>query len=76
MTRALVISMLSFFQASKKALVPVAPFYKYCLVSVSNILTTTCQYEVSGIYFQILLPWKLRKEQKLKETGRMETFDE
>ncbi|XVF20129.1 hypothetical protein REPUB_Repub11eG0171800 [Reevesia pubescens] len=31
--------------ASKKALDPVAPFYKYCLVSVSNILTTTCQYE-------------------------------
>ncbi|KAJ7947710.1 UDP-galactose/UDP-glucose transporter like [Quillaja saponaria] len=31
--------------ASKKALAPVAPVYKYCLVSVSNILTTTCQYE-------------------------------
>ncbi|PPS07659.1 hypothetical protein GOBAR_AA12977 [Gossypium barbadense] len=31
--------------ASKKALVPVAPIYKYCLISVSNILTTTCQYE-------------------------------
>ncbi|CAL5424327.1 unnamed protein product [Camellia sinensis] len=31
--------------ASKKALNPVAPFYKYCLVSVTNILTTTCQYE-------------------------------
>ncbi|XP_031247526.1 UDP-galactose/UDP-glucose transporter 5B-like [Pistacia vera] len=31
--------------ASKKALNPVAPVYKYCLVSVSNILTTTCQYE-------------------------------
>ncbi|KAF7153260.1 hypothetical protein RHSIM_Rhsim01G0224300 [Rhododendron simsii] len=31
--------------ASKKALDPVAPVYKYCLVSVSNILTTTCQYE-------------------------------
>ncbi|KAE8038984.1 hypothetical protein FH972_011440 [Carpinus fangiana] len=31
--------------ASKKALDPVAPLYKYCLVSVSNILTTTCQYE-------------------------------
>ncbi|KAF7805507.1 UDP-galactose/UDP-glucose transporter 5-like [Senna tora] len=31
--------------ASKKALDPVAPIYKYCLVSVSNILTTTCQYE-------------------------------
>ncbi|XP_065869162.1 UDP-galactose/UDP-glucose transporter 5B [Euphorbia lathyris] len=30
---------------SKKALNPVAPVYKYCLVSVSNILTTTCQYE-------------------------------
>ncbi|XP_058199630.1 UDP-galactose/UDP-glucose transporter 5B-like isoform X1 [Rhododendron vialii] len=31
--------------ASKKALDPVAPVYKYCLVSVSNIVTTTCQYE-------------------------------
>ncbi|KAI4322177.1 hypothetical protein L6164_021894 [Bauhinia variegata] len=31
--------------ASKKALHPVAPVYKYCLVSVTNILTTTCQYE-------------------------------
>ncbi|KAK4759139.1 hypothetical protein SAY87_020440 [Trapa incisa] len=30
---------------SKKALEPVAPIYKYCLISVSNILTTTCQYE-------------------------------
>ncbi|KAL5764263.1 hypothetical protein ACOSP7_016617 [Xanthoceras sorbifolium] len=31
--------------ASKKDLDPVAPVYKYCLISVSNILTTTCQYE-------------------------------
>ncbi|KAM3358737.1 hypothetical protein P3S68_021670 [Capsicum galapagoense] len=31
---------------SKKALDPVAPLHKYCIVSVSNILTTTCQYEV------------------------------
>ncbi|KAK6786130.1 hypothetical protein RDI58_014655 [Solanum bulbocastanum] len=31
--------------ASKKALDPVAPLHKYCIVSVSNILTTTCQYE-------------------------------
>lgn len=31
--------------ANKKALDPVAPIYKYCVVSVSNILTTTCQYE-------------------------------
>lgn len=31
--------------ASKKALNPVAPVYKYGLVSVTNILTTTCQYE-------------------------------
>ncbi|KAK6247014.1 hypothetical protein QUC31_018579 [Theobroma cacao] len=31
--------------ASRKALDPVAPVYKYCLISVSNILTTTCQYE-------------------------------
>ncbi|KAE8670466.1 UDP-galactose/UDP-glucose transporter 5B [Hibiscus syriacus] len=30
---------------SKKALDPVAPVYKYCLISVTNILTTTCQYE-------------------------------
>ncbi|XP_019177479.1 PREDICTED: UDP-galactose/UDP-glucose transporter 5B-like isoform X3 [Ipomoea nil] len=30
---------------SKKALDPVAPIHKYCIVSVSNILTTTCQYE-------------------------------
>ncbi|KAF3776111.1 UDP-galactose/UDP-glucose transporter 5B [Nymphaea thermarum] len=30
---------------NKKALDPVAPLYKYCAVSVSNILTTTCQYE-------------------------------
>ncbi|KAH1145490.1 hypothetical protein GLYMA_15G041700v4 [Glycine max] len=34
--------------ASKKAMDPVAPIYKYCLISVSNILTTTCQYEVWG----------------------------
>ncbi|XP_039041601.1 UDP-galactose/UDP-glucose transporter 5B-like isoform X2 [Hibiscus syriacus] len=34
-----------FLLASKKALDPVAPVYKYCLISVSNILTTTCQYE-------------------------------
>ncbi|KAJ8543772.1 hypothetical protein K7X08_025390 [Anisodus acutangulus] len=31
--------------ASKKALEPVAPLYKYGVVSISNILTTTCQYE-------------------------------
>ncbi|XAR59024.1 hypothetical protein NMG60_11014639 [Bertholletia excelsa] len=31
--------------ASKKAIDPVAPVFKYCLISVSNILTTTCQYE-------------------------------
>lgn len=31
--------------ASRKAIDPVAPVYKYCLVSMSNILTTTCQYE-------------------------------
>ncbi|XP_020252594.1 UDP-galactose/UDP-glucose transporter 5B-like isoform X2 [Asparagus officinalis] len=31
--------------ASKKALDPVAPIYKYCAISISNILTTTCQYE-------------------------------
>ncbi|XP_057954856.1 UDP-galactose/UDP-glucose transporter 5 [Malania oleifera] len=30
---------------SKKSVDPVAPVHKYCLVSVSNILTTTCQYE-------------------------------
>lgn len=40
--------------SSKKALNPVAPIYKYGLVSVSNILTTTCQYEViklSGSFY-------------------------
>ncbi|KAK4254989.1 hypothetical protein QN277_008054 [Acacia crassicarpa] len=31
--------------ASKKKLTPAAPIYKYCVVSVTNILTTTCQYE-------------------------------
>lgn len=31
--------------ASRKAIDPVAPVYKYCLISMSNILTTTCQYE-------------------------------
>ncbi|KAK8550989.1 hypothetical protein V6N12_039664 [Hibiscus sabdariffa] len=31
--------------ARKKAVDPVAPVYKYCLISVSNMLTTTCQYE-------------------------------
>ncbi|KAL1807988.1 hypothetical protein ACET3Z_024978 [Daucus carota] len=31
--------------ASNKTLDPVAPVYTYCVVSVSNILTTTCQYE-------------------------------
>ncbi|GAB4824358.1 UDP-galactose/UDP-glucose transporter 5B [Ancistrocladus abbreviatus] len=31
--------------ASKKTLDPVAPVYKYGLVSITNILTTTCQYE-------------------------------
>ncbi|KAL2239772.1 UDP-galactose/UDP-glucose transporter 5B [Sesamum indicum] len=34
-----------FLLASKTVLDPVAPIYKYCVVSVSNILTTTCQYE-------------------------------
>ncbi|KAI3489947.1 hypothetical protein L1887_45861 [Cichorium endivia] len=34
-----------FLLTSKKALDPVAPVYKYCIVSISNILTTTCQYE-------------------------------
>ncbi|KAK4707245.1 hypothetical protein R3W88_033166 [Solanum pinnatisectum] len=34
--------------ASKKALDPVAPLHKYCIVSVSNILTTTCQSEASS----------------------------
>ncbi|XP_019159626.1 PREDICTED: UDP-galactose/UDP-glucose transporter 5B-like [Ipomoea nil] len=31
--------------ASKKVLDPVAPLHKYSVVSISNILTTTCQYE-------------------------------
>ncbi|KAG0460788.1 hypothetical protein HPP92_021085 [Vanilla planifolia] len=30
---------------SKKKLIPAAPFYKYFAISISNILTTTCQYE-------------------------------
>ncbi|KAE9587927.1 hypothetical protein Lal_00003238 [Lupinus albus] len=34
-----------FLLASRKAINPVAPIYKYCLVSITNILTTTCQYE-------------------------------
>eukprot|EP00250_Pteridium_aquilinum_P006677 c16544_g1_i1 orf=240-1346(+) len=29
----------------RKAIAPVAPMYKYGAVSISNILTTTCQYE-------------------------------
>nr|CAB3459998.1 unnamed protein product [Digitaria exilis] len=31
--------------ASKKSMDPVAPLHKYGVVSISNILTTTCQYE-------------------------------
>ncbi|KAJ8642310.1 hypothetical protein MRB53_019004 [Persea americana] len=31
--------------SSKKALEPAVPIYKYCAISISNILTTTCQYE-------------------------------
>ncbi|TVU18236.1 hypothetical protein EJB05_34324 [Eragrostis curvula] len=31
--------------ASKKSLDPVAPIHNYGVVSISNILTTTCQYE-------------------------------
>ncbi|CAA6669359.1 unnamed protein product [Spirodela intermedia] len=31
--------------ASKKDLHAVAPIYKYCAISVSNVLTTSCQYE-------------------------------
>eukprot|EP00267_Zea_mays_P022673 XP_008647752.1 uncharacterized protein LOC100280126 isoform X4 [Zea mays] len=34
--------------ASKKSLDPVAPLHKYGVVSISNILTTTCQYEIWG----------------------------
>ncbi|XP_022875303.1 UDP-galactose/UDP-glucose transporter 5B-like isoform X2 [Olea europaea var. sylvestris] len=34
--------------ASGKALDAVAPLYKYGIISVSNILTTTCQYEIWG----------------------------
>ncbi|KAL0907210.1 hypothetical protein M5K25_025764 [Dendrobium thyrsiflorum] len=30
---------------SEKTLIPAAPMHKYCAVSLSNILTTTCQYE-------------------------------
>ncbi|XP_020528356.1 UDP-galactose/UDP-glucose transporter 5B [Amborella trichopoda] len=35
----------AFLLASKKPLDPAAPIYKYCAISISNILTTTCQYE-------------------------------
>lgn len=41
-------------QASKKALIPVAPIYKYGLISISNILTTTCQYEVSVYAYLVI----------------------
>eukprot|EP00252_Welwitschia_mirabilis_P002684 TRINITY_DN12637_c0_g1_i1.p1 TRINITY_DN12637_c0_g1~~TRINITY_DN12637_c0_g1_i1.p1 ORF type:complete len:353 (+),score=38.24 TRINITY_DN12637_c0_g1_i1:335-1393(+) len=34
-----------FLMANRKTMDPVAPLYKYGAVSVSNILTTTCQYE-------------------------------
>ncbi|KAH9321506.1 hypothetical protein KI387_016145, partial [Taxus chinensis] len=34
-----------FLLANRKTMGPVAPLYKYGAVSVSNILTTTCQYE-------------------------------
>lgn len=50
-------------QASKKALDPVAPLHKYCIVSVSNILTTTCQYEASFIFF-LMVTWKWSKRQR------------
>lgn len=39
--------------SSKKDLNPVAPFYKYGLVSVTNILTTTCQYEVKFSFWDL-----------------------
>ncbi|XP_062076214.1 uncharacterized protein LOC133780565 [Humulus lupulus] len=45
--------------ASKKALDPVASVYKYCLVSVSNILTSTCQNEVSASLVMVHLIEKL-----------------
>ncbi|KAI4382362.1 hypothetical protein MLD38_008335 [Melastoma candidum] len=35
----------AFLLVSNKALDPVAPFYTYGLISLTNILTTTCQYE-------------------------------
>lgn len=34
-----------FLLANKKTMGPAAPLYKYGAISVSNILTTTCQYE-------------------------------
>ncbi|KAH7405406.1 hypothetical protein KP509_15G068900 [Ceratopteris richardii] len=34
-----------FLLTQRKSVVPVAPMYKYGAVSLSNILTTTCQYE-------------------------------
>jgi solute carrier family 35 (adenosine 3'-phospho 5'-phosphosulfate transporter), member B2 len=38
-------------QRSKKSLDPVAPLHNYGVVSMSNILTTTCQYEVMLLPF-------------------------
>ena len=31
--------------AKRSTLSPTAPLYKYCLVSLSNVVATTCQYE-------------------------------
>lgn len=33
-------------QLARKDIAPVAPVYKYGAVSLSNVLATTCQYEV------------------------------
>ncbi|KAK8969263.1 UDP-galactose/UDP-glucose transporter 5B [Platanthera guangdongensis] len=34
-----------FLLISKKTLAPAAPMRYYCVISISNLLTTTCQYE-------------------------------
>ncbi|GAB4860284.1 hypothetical protein Ancab_011764 [Ancistrocladus abbreviatus] len=64
-------------QASKKTLDPVAAVYKYCLVSITNILTTTFQYEaLKYVSFPVqmlakcakMIPVMYRSKLKLKES--------
>lgn len=55
---------------------PVAPLYSYAGVSLSNVVATTCQYEVNRMTIQIFLnssplrsvSLKSRKLQKLNPT--------